>query len=119
MAEHNKKSNKHIALVLRHTPKYSSPAKHFMRILRRHLPEIRERYKVESLAVFGSYVRDEQKGGSDLDVLIEFFETPSLFEFLEVEQYLSDLLGVKIDLVMKNGLKPRIGRHILDEIVPI
>ncbi len=89
------------------------------RILRRHLPELHERYSVKSLGVFGSYVRGEQKARSDLDLLVEFDQAPSLFRYVELEQYLGELVGIKVDLVMKKTLKPYIGRHILAEVVPL
>ncbi len=89
------------------------------RILRAHLPELRERYSVKSLGVFGSYVRGEQKKRSDLDVLVEFERAPSLFKYGELEDHLSDLIGIKVDLVMKKTLKPYIGRNILAEVVPL
>ena len=91
----------------------------FKRILRRHLPELRERYKVKSLGLFGSYVHGEQRKRSDLDVLVEYSEVASLFEFIGLELYLSDLLGVKVDLVMKSGLKPHIGQNILREVIMV
>jgi uncharacterized protein len=78
---------------------------------------LQERYKVRELGVFGSYVRQEQTETSDVDVLVEFFETPSLLKFVNLENYLSDNLGVKVDLVHKAGLKPRIGERILAEVV--
>ena len=78
-----------------------------------------ERYSVETLEVFGSYVRSEQKKDSDLDILVTFKEVPSLLTFLAIENYLSDLLGVKVDLVMKDALKPKIGGEILREAIPV
>lgn len=78
-----------------------------------------ERYSVETLEVFGSYVRSEQKKDSDLDILVTFKEVPSLLTFLAIENYLTDLLGVKVDLVMKDSLKPKIGGQILREAVPV
>ena len=87
--------------------------------LRAHLPELRERYGVRTLGVFGSHVRDEQRRSSDLDVLVEFDRTPTLLEFVDLQYHLSDLLGVKVDLVMKRALKPAIGRRILEEVVPV
>lgn len=90
-----------------------------METLRKRLPELRERYAVRSLALFGSYVRGEARKGSDLDLLVEFERAPSLFRFVEMELYLSDLLGVKVDLVMKDALKPAIGRRILSEALPL
>lgn len=89
------------------------------RILRAHLPELRERYAVTSLGMFGSYVRGEQKKRSDLDLLVEFERAPSLFKYIELEDHLSDLVGVKVDLVMKKTLKPHIGQAILAEVVPL
>ena len=91
----------------------------FIAKLREHLPTIADRYEVHSLGVFGSYVRNEQDVGSDLDLLITFYTPPSLLKFVELENYLSDLLGVKVDLVMKDALKPRIGERILSEVVTV
>lgn len=78
-----------------------------------HRSVLQERYHVRELGIFGSYVRQEQTETSDVDVLVEFSETPSLLKFINLENYLSDNLGVKVDLVHKSGLKPRIGDRIL------
>jgi len=85
------------------------------KILRTHLPELRERYGVRELQLFGSCLRGEQSKRSDLDVLVEFDRVPSLFEFIRLERHLGELLGMKVDLVMKSALKPTIGRYILEE----
>lgn len=88
--------------------------------LRQHLPELEQRYQVKSLGVFGSWTRGEQRKGSDLDLLVEFDENgPGLLGFVHLENYLSDLLGVKVDLVEKSGLKLAIGRRILEEVQPV
>lgn len=89
----------------------------YMDTLRRQLPKLRTRFHVQYLGLFGSYVQGTPRRDSDLDVLIEFTEEPSLFEFIELETHLSTLLGVKVDLVMKGTLKPLIGRQILSEVV--
>lgn len=99
--------------------KAQSDLSHLTDVLRRQLPFLAERYHVESLGVFGSHVRHEQRPDSDLDLLVTFSEPPSLLKFIELENYLTDLLGVKVDLVMKEALKPRIGKHILDEVVRV
>ena len=78
---------------------------------------LQEQYKIRELGIFGSYVRQEQTETSDVDVLVEFSETPSLLKFVNLENYLSDNLGVKVDLVHKRGLKPRFGERILAEVV--
>lgn len=90
-----------------------------LEILRQHIPMLTERYSVERLEIFGSYVRSEQKNDSDLDILVTFKEVPSLLTFIAIENYLSDLLGIKVDLVMKDSLKPKTGQQILREAIPI
>ena len=93
---------------------------HYVTLLRQHLPALRDHYGVHSLGVFGSYVRGEQRPRSDLDLLVEFDARPlTLIQVITLEQHLSDLLGVQVDLVEKKTLKPAIGRHILQEVVPV
>ncbi|NOX88763.1 MAG: nucleotidyltransferase family protein [Calditrichaeota bacterium] len=84
-------------------------------LLRKELPRLRSQYNVATLELFGSYVRNEQRAKSDIDILVTFTKPPSLFKFIELEDYLSDLLKIKVDLVMKNSLKPNIGKRILSE----
>lgn len=97
-----------------------SPAlEQIMAILRRHWPSLATEYHVRSMGIFGSYVRHEEKPGSDIDLLISFEEAPSLLKFIELENRLSDLLGGKVDLVMKEALKPNIARRVLPEVVQI
>lgn len=89
-------------------------------MLRDQLPILKARYGVRSLAVFGSYVRGEQTPASDLDLLVELGDMRiSLLDFVVMEQYLSDLLGLKVDLVDKRALKPTIGQSILAEAAPL
>jgi predicted nucleotidyltransferase len=90
-----------------------------LEVLRQQIPMLAERYNVETLEVFGSYVRSEQKKDSDLDVLVTFEEDPSLLTYIAIENYLSDLLGIKVDLVMKDSLKPKIGQQSLQEAIPV
>ena len=90
-----------------------------LEVLRQQIPMLAERYSVETLEVFGSYGRSEQKKDSDLDVLVTFKEDPSLLTYIAIENYLSDLLGIKVDLVMKDSLKPKIGQRILREAIPV
>ena len=88
-------------------------------VLRRQLPFLAEKYHVDSLGLFGSYVRDEQGPGSDLDVLVSFHQAPSLLKFIELEDYLTEALGVQVDLVVREALKKRIGDRIQSEVVPL
>jgi len=84
-------------------------------------PLLEEKFEVKSIGIFGSYVRGGEKKGSDLDILVEFEESAdlSLLDFIRLENYLSEELEVKVDLVEKGTLKPRIGKHILEEVVGI
>ena len=83
--------------------------------LKELLPKLQDQYHVQSLEVFGSYVRGNEKKDSDLDLLVVFDKIPTLFKFVELENFLSDHLGLKVDLVMKDSLKPTIGKRILEE----
>lgn len=87
--------------------------------LQRIMPEIKERYKVKYLGVFGSYVRGEANQASDLDLLVEFEQAPTLYEFIRMERYLSEQVGIKVDLVTKKTLRPYIGKRILAEVVAV
>ncbi len=88
--------------------------------LRALRPELQARYGVQSLGVFGSYVRGDQSPSSDLDLLVEFDDRPlSLFDFVRLENELSDALGVKVDLVERRALRPHIGQRILDEVIAV
>jgi predicted nucleotidyltransferase len=82
-------------------------------------PILKEKFKVKDIGIFGSYTRGEQTENSDLDVLVEFGERVGFFKFLELEEYLEELLNLKIDLVSRKALKPRIGQNILKEVVMI
>ena len=83
------------------------------------LPDLKRHYGVETLGVFGSYARGESKRTSDLDLLVEFGQAPTMFECMRLEHHLATILGVKVDLVMKTALKPEIGRRILAEVVGV
>jgi len=87
--------------------------------LRLHLPELRERYGVSYLGIFGSYVRGEQKTTSDVDILVEFDRPGTLLDFIRLQNNLVDFLGVRVDLVEKSGLKPAIRPYVLAEVVPV
>ena len=83
------------------------------------LPTLRGQYRVHTLEVFGSFVRGEERADSDLDLLVTFEEVPTLFRFVALENDLTDTLGIKVDLVMKDSLRPNIGKYILEEARPI
>jgi len=82
-------------------------------------PLLKEKFEVETIGVFGSYSRGEQTKKSDVDVLVVFSEDAHVgfFKFLELEEFLSQKIGVKVDLVTKDALKPMLKERILKEIV--
>ena len=88
-------------------------------VLRKHLSDLKSNYDIHTLEVFGSYVREEHTSASDLDLLVSFNEEPGLIKFIELENRLSDLLGIKVDLVMKDSLRPEIGKEILSEALTV
>ena len=88
-------------------------------ILTENKEDLKGKFKVKEIGIFGSYIRKEEKKSSDIDILVEFEEAPGLFEFLELKEHLSELLGKTVDLVMKKSLKPNLGKHILEEVVMI
>ena len=81
--------------------------------------EILKKYRVKSLSLFGSYVRDEQKEESDIDFLVDFQEGATLFDFVELQDSLSELLAKKVSIVSRRGLSKYIGPYILKEAEPI
>ena len=84
--------------------------------LHEELPLLRQRFSVKSLAVFGSVVRRDPQP-NDLDLIVEFYEMPGLFEFIALENHLSDKLGVKVDLLTLDSLKPRVSKNVIKEMV--
>ena len=74
-----------------------------------------KKYKVNSIALFGSYVRNEQKDDSDIDFLVEFGEGITLFGIIELEDSLSEMLRKKVNIVSRRGLSKYIGPYILKE----
>lgn len=86
------------------------------KIVKENKVVLAKQFKVKEIGIFGSIVRGEAKETNDVDILVEFKEPIGLFKFLELEEYLSDLIGRKVDLISKKALKPRIGKHILREV---
>jgi hypothetical protein len=88
-------------------------------LLRDNLADLRREYRVGSLWLFGSYVRGEQHKRSDLDILVEFDEVPTLPKFISLERKLCEVTGTKVDLVSIRSLKGEIGERILREKVAL
>jgi predicted nucleotidyltransferase len=90
-----------------------------MQNLREYLPQLREEYSIRYVWLFGSFVRGNQHKRSDLDVLVEFEEAPTLPKFISLEQRLREITGIKVDLVSIRALKGEIGERILQEKVAL
>lgn len=89
----------------------------FIAKLRNNKEFLRNRFEISTLGIFGSYVRGEQKEKSDVDILINIKEPISLFTMVDLKDYLSELIGKKVDLVLEEELKPRIKENVLKEVI--
>ncbi|MBN1323907.1 MAG: nucleotidyltransferase family protein [Methanotrichaceae archaeon] len=85
-------------------------------ILKEHETEIKDRFSVRRIGIFGSYARGEEKETSDVDVLVEF-ENPTFRNFMGLVFFLEELLGREVDLVTIKGLSPYIRPHVEGEVV--
>jgi len=91
--------------------------KEIQSVLSKHKEVLMKRYKIKELGIFGSYVRGEQKRGSDIDILVEFDEIPDIYQFIDLEDDLRKLLKKKVDLVRKGAIRPELKDVILNEVV--
>ena len=80
---------------------------------------IKSEYKVSEIKIFGSYAKKNNNSKSDLDLLVTFSETPGLLKFIELENFLTDKVGVKVDLVMEDSIKHQFRDSILSSSVQI
>ena len=78
-----------------------------------------EIYRITEIGIFGSYARGDETETSDIDILVDYETAPTLIMLVELRDYLSQLFGIKVDIVTKNGLKPRIRERVLAEVVYI
>ena len=83
----------------------------------KELDYLKREFKVKEIGIFGSYIRGDAEEDSDLDILVTVDLSIDLLAFIRLEDYLTEKLGIKVDLVMKDALKPYIGKEILKEVV--
>ena len=88
-------------------------------IIRSNFDFLKNEYSVLTIEIFGSYTRKEQSMESDIDLLVTFSKAPSLLKYIALENHISELLGVQVDLVMKKSIKPHLKDFILREVQPI
>ncbi|OIN96156.1 nucleotidyltransferase [Candidatus Desantisbacteria bacterium CG1_02_38_46] len=91
--------------------------KEVLKIIKSQKKFLGEKYKVKKIGIFGSFVRNEWKRNSDIDILVDFYEVPDLFAFLNLEWYLEKVLGEKVDLVRKPVVREELKKKILSEVV--
>lgn len=87
-----------------------------LNILKEHESEIKRRFGVKRIGIFGSHARGEEKATSDVDVLVEF-EVPSFDNFMELAFFLEDLFGREVDLVTTGGLSPHVAPFMEREVI--
>lgn len=86
-------------------------------IVEKHRDELKEKYNVKEIGIFGSYAREEAEKRSDLDVLVELKEPISLLGLVRIENHLSEILGIKVDLIPKKDIRPELRKVILKEAI--
>jgi predicted nucleotidyltransferase len=87
-------------------------------LLRNAEPELKKRFGVAKIGIFGSYIRGEERPDSDVDVLVLFRKGEETFDnYMDCKFYLEDLFGRKVDLVMKGAIKKRLKPYIIGEVV--
>lgn len=100
----------------------NQPANELVRIeniLKENKSLLENKFKVQEIGIFGSYLRGQQKKRSDLDLLVEFSQPVGLFDFIRLKNFLTELLKIKVDLVMKEALKPRLKDKVVKEALYI
>jgi len=86
------------------------------KIVNQHRQELKERFKVKSIGVFGSYVKEEQTPESDIDIIVEFKE-PVGFLFIHLADFLEQILETKVDLLTLDAIKPNRQKYIMEQLV--
>ena len=93
--------------------------KHIQNILASSKAELRKRYNVKELGIFGSYARGQQRKTSDVDILVKFSPDASLFDFVGLGNYLEDKLKIKVDVVSERGIRPELRGNIVKGVLKV
>lgn len=88
-----------------------------LKILSLEMPFLKKHYQVRQCGLFGSYVHGDTTSKSDIDLLVQFERPVGFFKFIDLENYLSEKLGIKVDLVTEDALKPLIKPHIMESVI--
>jgi hypothetical protein len=89
------------------------------KVLSLHKNDLVEKYQIKEMWIFGSIARGEQKKGSDVDILVDFNKVPDLLKFIEIERELKTIVGIEVDLVRKQALRPELRDKILNEVIKV
>jgi len=92
---------------------------HIRGVLQSHKDELNERFHVESLSIFGSVSRNTARPDSDIDILVRYSNTPGIFDFLRLKQYLEAIVGRPVDLVTEGALKKQLKNRIMQEAIRV
>ena len=86
--------------------------------IKKHSLEIKKKFKVKEIGIFGSHIKGKAKKRSDVDILVEFEDGHYTFDnYMDLKFFLEELLGYKVDLVIKRALKERLKPYILSEVI--
>lgn len=88
-----------------------------VRVLRRALPALSEKYNIKSFGIFGSYARGEQKATSDLDVLVDYSKSPTIFDILDLERELSSLVETEVETHELGSLRTYIRKNVMPQVI--
>jgi predicted nucleotidyltransferase len=95
----------------------SDKLENIVSLLKEQREFLEKKYKIKEIGVFGSYVRGEQDNDSDIDILIDKDESIGLLKLANLQNYLSKLIGIRVDLALKKSLRPHISKSILNEVI--
>ena len=87
-----------------------------IKILNEHREELRKKYKIKEIKIFGSYAKGKQKASSDIDIIVNFEELPTFIELMRIQETLESLLGIKVDLLTEESISPFIKPYIKDVV---
>ena len=86
-------------------------------VIDKHRSELRRQFHVDKIGVFGSYARGDQKKRSDIDFLVTFEKTISLFDHVDLTIYLKELMGCKVDVIPHDNLRPELREYVLKDLI--
>ncbi len=102
-------------MKINRTKKAQKKLDEIIRCLDKHKTKLEKTYKVKELGIFGSYAQGNQKKDSDIDIIVDFDEIPSLLKFINLQRFLQQILLIKVDLVRKGALRKELKKGILKE----